>query len=244
MEEKNQDGAPLIEHLTELRFRVIRCIFIIMFGFFICFAFSEHIFTWIRGPILPYLPDGGLVFTAPMDKFLAHIKVSMMAGSILTCPLWMYQIWLFVAPGLYEHEKKYGVSFVFFGSLLFITGICFAYFVVFPMAFKYLLGFGGGVDKPMITINEYLSFFVTSILVFGGAFELPLIIVILGLLGIVSPEFLREKRRYAIVALAALSAVITPPDVMSMMMMLLPLCVLYEISIVLVVLLTKKRKAS
>lgn len=239
--EETELQAPLIEHLVELRTRLIYSAYAILAGMFACYFYSPQLFDIVRGPIAPYLPSGGLVFTAPADKFIAHLKISFFGGVLLTCPVWIYQIWKFVAPGLYAKERKYSISFIFWGSLLFILGVSFAYYGVFPMAFKFLMGFGGDVDKPMITIDQYLSFFVTTTLLFGLAFELPLIIVILGLLEIVDAKFLREKRRYAIMVIATISAVITPPDLLSMLMLLVPMTLLYESSILIVSYFEKRR---
>lgn len=241
----NSEETPLnltlTEHLAELRSRLIKSAYAILLGMVICYNFSERIFDIIRGPIAPYLPSGGLVFTAPADKFIAHLKLSFFGGMILTCPVWIYQLWRFVAPGLYTKERKYSLGFIFFGSLLFVLGVLFAYFGVFPMAFKFLMGYGGEVDKPMITIDQYLSFFITTTLMFGLAFELPLVIVILGLMELVSAKFLREKRRYAVMILTVLAAIITPPDLLSMLMMLAPMVLLYEIAALIVYFFEKRR---
>ena len=226
----------LIEHLTELRTRLIYAISFIFIGFLASWGFSEYLMDVIRRPIAPFLPasGGGLVFTAPMDKFLAHLKLSILSGIILTTTLWIYQLWKFIAPGLYQHERKYAVTFVTFGSFLFLLGVSFVYFVVYPLAFDFLMNFGGGADQPMITIKEYLSFFMTTTLVFGAAFEMPLLLTVLGMIGVIDAQFLKEKRRYAIVILAALSAMFTPPDMISMILMMLPMIGLYEISVLLV----------
>ena len=143
-------------------------------------------------------------------------------------------MWRFIAPGLYKNEKKFGLYFIFFGTILFLTGVSFVYFVVYPLAFEFLLNFGGDIDKAMITINDYLSFFITTTLVFGAAFELPLILTILGIAGIVDKAMLISFRRYAIISICIFSAMITPPDVISMILLALPLIGLYELSIVLV----------
>lgn len=241
--ELEKEADSLTGHLTELRMRLIRVFWAIFLGMIVCYNFTETIFNWIRLPIAPYLPAGGLVFTAPMDKFIAHLKIAFFGGMVLTTPIWLYQIWKFVAPGLYEKEKKYAAGFIFSGSFLFILGNAFAYFVAFPAAFHFLMTYGGDVDKPMITIDHYLSFVVTTALMFGLSFELPLVLVLLGMMGIVDQRFLREKRRYAIVTLAAIAAVITPPDLLSMVMMLVPMVFLYEISVVLVGFFEKKKAA-
>ena len=238
------EHQSLVDHLTALRDSLLRSLVFVFIGFLVSWGFSEIIFDFVRAPIEPFLKSsaGGLIFTAPMDKFLAHIKVSFLAGIIVSCPFWLHQLWRFIAPGLYPSERKFGLVFISVGSVLFLTGVTFVYTVVYPMAFKFLMGFGGGVDKPMITISEYLSFFVTTTLVFGAAFEMPLILTMLGVLGVIDYKFLKEKRRYAIVLLAALSAIVTPPDVISMLMMMGPMVLLYESSIWAVYLLGRKNK--
>lgn len=234
-------GQTLIEHLTELRDRLVKAAWAIFLGGILCWIFNEQLFEVIRRPIMETKLLDALVFTHPVDSFMAHVKVAVLGGIILTCPVWLYQAWQFVAPGLYAHERRYSVIFIFAGTLLFAIGVCFAYFLVLPAAFHFLLSFGGGADKPMITIKEYFSFFTTMMLVFGFAFELPLVFVILGAIGIVDAKFLREKRRIMIVVFAVVSAIITPPDAASMLMLLVPLCVLYEISILLVATMNRKR---
>lgn len=219
---------------------IVRILWIIVIGFAVALYFREQIFDIIRAPIAPYLPNKGLVFTAPVDKFVAYIKVCFLGSAVITCPLWLYQVWLFVAPGLYKHEKKLAVYFIFFGSFLFAAGTLFVYKLIFPMAFKYLLTFGGTVDTPMITINEYLEFFMLTTLVFGLAFEMPLILVVLGMTGIIDDKFLKAQRRTAVMLLAVLAAVVTPPDAISMLSLLAPLLFLYELSIILVKVLKPK----
>jgi len=231
----------LIEHLRDLRLCLTRSLWGIMLGFAICYQYTDVIFDVIRDPIAPYLPAGGLVFTGPVDKFFAHLKVAFFGGILLSSPWWIYQIWQFVAPGLYKDEKKAALTFIGVGTGLFITGLAFTYFLVFPMAFKFLMSFGGDIDKPMITIDQYLGFFLWTCLSFGAVFELPLILVTLGLLGLVSHNFLKANRKYAIVILSIITAVITPPDLLSMLMMLAPMWLLYDLSTFLVGVLEKKR---
>lgn len=243
MSETNEKLQSLFDHLGELRERLVKSAYAIALMALGCWFFHVELFDVIRGPIAPYLDIGGLVFTHPTDKFMAHLKVALLGGTVLSCPVWIYQAWMFVAPGLYQKERKYSLIFIASGTVLFLVGVFFAYFLVLPSAFKFLLTFGGTTDKPMITISEYLSFFMTMILVFGIAFELPLVIVVLGAMGLVDQKFLREKRRIMIVVMAVVSAIVTPPDLMSMLMLLVPLCVLYEISILLVAAMAKKKQA-
>ncbi len=232
-------GQPITEHLSELRKRIIFSLYGFILAFGACYYFSEQIFNYIRTPIQPYLPTQGLVFTGVMDKFLAHIKVSAIAAVIVTCPFWLYQAWKFLEPGLYLKEKKYALIFILSGTFLFLSGAMFAYYVVYPLAFDFLMKFGGTVDQPLITIDQYMDFFLFSSFVFGLAFELPLVLVILALMGIIDAQFLKEKRRYAYVVLAILAAVITPPDVLSMTLMLLPMGILYELSLFIIARISK-----
>jgi sec-independent protein translocase protein TatC len=226
------DQMTLVGHLTELRYRLIKAIQGIAVGVGIGVYFSEEILTVIRKPVLQYLgPSGGLVFTGVMDKFMAHLKVGVLGGVILTCPYWLYHLWRFLSPGLYKHERRYAAGFIIAGTILFMLGVCFVYFLVYPAAFKYLFSVGGDVDKPMITIDEYLSFFTMTTLLFGAAFEMPVVLMVLAMMGIIDAAFLKSKRRYAFVILAIVAAVLTPPDPLSMLMMLVPLCLLYESSI-------------
>lgn len=231
---------PFVEHLADLRKTLLRVLYILVIGCGICLYFAEDIFSFVRQPIVPYLPTGGLVYTNPIDKFISNLKVSFLAGVVLTCPFWLYQIWLFIAPGLYKQEKKVAIYFIFFGTILFLAGFAFVYWLVFPAAFKFLLSIGHTVDTPMITIADYISFFMTMTLVFGLAFEMPLILVTLGMLGLVDEQSLRKNRRFAVMIMAILAAIVTPPDALSMLSLLVPLMVLYEASVILVKVLKPK----
>ena len=237
----NQD--TLVGHLTELRKRLIYCLLGILIGCLICWYYSDFLFELIRKPIEPFLTTDskGLIYTGIMDKFLAYIKISFLGGIILTCPYWLYHTWKFIAPGLYAKEKKHTLAFVIMGSLFFITGVIFVYFVVYPLAFQFLMNFGNPKDLPLIAIDRYLSFFVTTTAVFGLAFELPLIFTFLALIGVLEKKNLIDNRHYAIILLAILSALITPPDVISMCLMMGPLILLYEISIIIVGIVANKQ---
>lgn len=236
-----EQAQTLTDHLTELRYRLVRAAWGIAICAIVCWNFADKMLETIAKPVAPYLPGGKLVFLNPTDMFVAHMKLAGLGGLVISCPIWMYQLWKFVSPGLYSNERKYSLMFVTASVLLFVFGSTFCYLLVLPAGLKFLLEFGSSAGQAMITLPEYMSFFVTMILVFGLAFELPMVIVVLGLFGIVDQKFLREKRRYAVVILAVVAAIVTPPDVLSMMMLLVPLWLLYEASI-LVVGVTGRRK--
>ena len=233
VDESTKDMS-LIEHIGELRYRLTRAAIGILVGMCFCWGFSEQIFNVIRKPIQPFLPQGGLIYTAPIDKFMAHIKISFICGLLLSAPFWLFHLWKFISPGLYKNEKRFAIGFILFGTFQFGLGLAFTYYIVFPMAFKFLMNFGGDIDKPMITIDHYLGFFTQTSLIFGMAFEMPVIITFLGLVGAVSQAFLKKNRRYAIVIITATSAILAPPDALSMILLMGPLVLLYEISILMV----------
>ena len=232
----------LVGHLKDLRSAVVFSGIFIGLGMVISWIFKDFLFDIIRRPVSPFLKNsqGGLIYTGVTENFFAYLKISFVGGVVVSCPLWIHQLWRFISPALYAKEKKYALVFVFLGTLLFLSGISFAYFIVYPFIFDFLFSFGSGQDQALITIREYLGFFVKTTLIFGATFEMPLIISMLGVLGIVSSQFLREKRRYAILFIALGSAVLTPPDPLSMLMMMGPLYILYELSILSVYFLESK----
>ena len=193
MSENNSKG-PLIDHLQELRDRLIKSLLSLLPAFLICWFFSDSLLNFLRRPIQPFLKNtnGGLIFTAPMDPFIAHLQVSLFSAVILSSPFWLSQLWLFLSPGLYKKEKTMFISFCLIGAFLFATGACFAYYVVFPIVFTVLMNFGGGLDQPFITIRHYLSFITSSALTFGLVFEMPLILFLLCRSGVLSPAFLKN----------------------------------------------------
>jgi len=164
---------------------------------------------------------------------MAHFQVAFSTAIVLSCSYWLSQLWLFISTGLYKKEKKVFSLFCLLGVLLFLLGVLFAYFIVFPLVFSVLMNFGSGVDKPFITIKSYLSFVMQFILVFGFVFEMPLCLLLLCRTGILSPATLKKMRKSAVVVLSLVAAFITPPDVLSMFLLLVPLLVLYEFSILL-----------
>ena len=233
MNENKNRSISLQEHLTELRGRFLKSLLSFLPAFIICWFFSSYILNFFRRPIQPFLKNtqGGLIFTAPLDQFMAHLQVAVFSAIFLSSPYWISQIWSFISPGLYKKERKIFLLFCLAGSFLFFLGSFFAYFIVFPLVFSVLMKFGNGIDHPFITIKNYLSFFIRFTLVFALVFEMPLVLIFLCRCNILSPTVLKKYRRHAIICLSILSAFITPPDVLSLFLLLFPLVGLYEISI-------------
>ncbi len=232
---QNQDAdkeMTLTEHLRELTKRLRLALIGVVLGCGLAWGYSDILMDIIMQPIVKYLPQGKLSFTAITTPFTATIKLSLVAGAILTCPWWLYQLWMFISPALFQKEKKYAVTFLSIGTVLFLTGIVFSYYLALPAAFDFLMTFGQDKFTPIVTIDEHLSFFTIMILVFGVMFELPLVLTMLGAMGIIDQKFLRKHRRIAVVIMAVVAAVVTPtPDMLSMGIVLGPLIVLYELSI-------------
>lgn len=222
----------LTEHLTELRDRLIKVLIFIGLGFAVSYLFSGWLVSWISQPIAPYLSatEGKLIFISPFEKFLSYLWVSLFGGIVISSPFWFYQIWKFISPGLYKHEKKWGLLFATSSVCLFLSGILFVYFIVYPFSFRFLLKFGGD-ELPYISLKPYLSFFLRAAFVFGLVFELPLLLLGALKLNFISPAQLKKVRPYVIILIAVLSALITPPDIFSMLFMMLPLYLLFEGSI-------------
>jgi sec-independent protein translocase protein TatC len=231
MDEKK---LPLTTHLQELRKRLVLSFIAVGAGFALCYAFSESIFDILSAPLLKMMPTGGsLIFTSVAEAFFTYMKVAFIAGLILASPFVLYQVWAFVAPGLYRHEKKYVIPFVLAGSFFFAIGILFAYYVALPVGFKFLLGFATDFIKPMPSMKEYLSFSIKFLLAFGLIFEFPVVLVLLARVGVVDAKTLARQRKYAILLIFIFAAILTPPDIISQVILALPMIGLYELSILL-----------
>jgi sec-independent protein translocase protein TatC len=236
-EEPQADGKAMsfLEHLEELRQRLIRSVIAIAVGFGVCFYFSDQIYGFLAKPLTDTLhnlnmPDK-LVYTNPTDAFNLYIKLSLVAGIFLAAPYVLWQLWLFISPGLYRHEKRYVWPFVGLTSALFFAGGFFAYRMAFPAALRFLLEFGHRFT-PMITINEYWDLALTIIVGVGLVFELPVIVLLLSLFGIVTPKFLLKHIRYAILITAVVAAAIAPTsDMTTLFMFWIPMVGLYVLSI-------------
>jgi sec-independent protein translocase protein TatC len=241
MEDEKEDengraelGAKMsfLEHLDELRKRLITSIIYIAVGFVACWFFHEEIYRFIARPIQPYLKGTQqLIFTKPTEAFTLYFKVSCIASVFLTAPLLLHQLWMFIAPGLYRREKRMALPFVISSIFLFYGGGAFAYYFVLPAAYGFLLGFGSDF-QPMIKIDEYWDLTSTIILGFGLMFELPVVVAFLSLFGLITPRFLWKNFKYAILVIFIVAAVLSPtPDAVNQTIYAVPMMVLYVVSI-------------
>jgi len=239
--------APLIEHLIELRQRLLWSVAALTVAFLISIFFADQIFGILVQPLTDAFPagEGKLIYTKLYEAFFVEIKVAMFAAFFLAFPIISNQLWAFVAPGLYANEKKAFLPFLIATPVLFIAGASLAYFVVMPTAFKFFLGFEGPVgglrQEALPAMGDYLSLVMQFILAFGVCFQLPVLLLLLNRAGIVTRKQLTGMRRYMIVAAFALAAILTPPDVVSQLMLGIPLVLLYESSLV-IMWFTERRK--
>lgn len=228
-----ESKLPFTAHLEELRKRLIVCFIAVGIGFVISYGFKEYLFGILVHPLVKVMKPGeSLIFTGLPEAFFTYLKVAFLAGLMLAAPIIIFQFWIFVAPGLYDREKRLMLPIVSLSSFFFIGGALFGYFIVFPWGFKFFLGFATETIRPMPSMKEYLGFSAKLILAFGLVFELPLAITFLARLGLVSVAFLKKNRKYAVLLFFIVAAILTPPDVVTQIMMALPLMLLYEISIV------------
>ena len=229
----DEKKIPFTGHLEELRRRLIVCFIAVGIGFVLSYGFKEKLFQILTRPLISVMKTGDkLIFTGLPEAFFTYLKVAFLSGIILATPIIFYEFWMFVAPGLYNKEKRLMFPIVFLSTLFFVGGSFFGYFIVFPYGFKFFLGFASETIQPLPSMREYLSFASKLLLAFGIVFELPLIITFLAKLGMVSVSFLKKNRKYALLLFFVGAAILTPPDVVTQVMMALPLMVLYEISIV------------
>lgn len=226
------EKIPFTAHLEELRKRLIICFCAVGIGFVISYFVSKKLFDILMRPLLSVMPpDEKLIYTGLPEAFFTYLKVAFLAGLFLAVPVIVYQLWMFIAPGLYDREKRLVLPIVFLSSVFFLGGALFGYFVVFPFGFKFFMGFASDAIKPLPSVKEYLSFSTKLLFAFGVVFELPLFVTFLAKLGIVDVPFLKAKRKYAILLFFVFAAILTPPDVITQVLMAGPLILLYEVSI-------------
>jgi sec-independent protein translocase protein TatC len=226
------EKMPLTAHLEELRKRLIASFVAMGVGFAICYAFKERLFLFLAKPLEERLPEGStLQYISIPEAFLTYLKLSLFGGFLIAMPVIFYEIWRFVAPGLYEREKRYLVPFVLLSMIFFLGVASFCYFVVFPFVFQFFMSFSDDSLLAMPAIRQYLSFATRLLLAFGLVFEMPIFFFFLGRIGLVSYKGLARQRRLAVVLVFLGAALLTPPDVVSQLMLAGPLMILFELSI-------------
>ncbi|NOD46460.1 MULTISPECIES: twin-arginine translocase subunit TatC [unclassified Ruegeria] len=261
-DEIEDTSAPLIEHLAELRTRLIHCVVAFLVGMIICFTVATPLFNFLTNPLCEVLTergqDCGLIFISPQEGFFVAIKVSLLGGFILAFPYIGMQMWRFVAPGLYKSEKNAFLPFMLASPFMFLLGASFAFYVVTPLAYDFFLGFQqfgaegeavaeGATPAPLSVVfqgsaQEYLNLTIKFIVAFGLCFQLPVLLTLMGKAGLVSAEGLGAVRKYAVVGILVLAAIVTPPDVITQIILFVVVYGLYEISIFLVARVERKRE--
>ncbi len=244
MKNPSEEKMPLTNHLEELRKRLIRVLVVLAVGFGVCYTFKDWSFRIITKPLIEVLPESSsLIFTGLPEAFFIHMKIAFFASLFLTSPYTLYQIWKFLSPGLYDRERKYVIPFVISSTLLFVGGVLFGYFIALPPAFHFFVSFSTDVLKPMVSFREYLGLTLKFLLAFGLSFEMPVFIFFMTKLGMVNAAILSRQRRYAILVIFIAAAILTPsPDVLSQVLMAVPLMVLYEFSIFVSKIAERKKK--
>lgn len=230
-----EEKSPFTEHLGELRDRLVRSFIAVAIGFVVAYFFKEKLFEILIAPLVTAMGENGnaqMIFTGLPEAFFTYLKVALLTGVIFAMPVLFYEFWMFVSPGLYRNEKKYFLPIVFLSVFFFAVGSSFGYFIVFPYGFKFFLGFATEHIHAMPSMKEYLGFASKMLLAFGFVFELPLVLTFMARMGLVNVQFLKKNRKYALLIFFVGAALITPPDVVTQIMMALPLMVLYEISII------------
>ena len=249
---KENNELGFMSHLTELRKRLINSFIFLLIFFVICYYFSEYIYGFLVDPYAQAVKGEGLerrlIFTALQETFLTYIKVSFFAAFFITCPYILIQVWKFIAPGLYEHEKSAIMPYLVLTPILFILGGMLVYYLVMPLAIKFFLSFeSSGINTGLpiqleAKVNEYLSLVMKLIFAFGLSFQLPVILSLLARIGVVDSKFLKERRKYVIVMIFAAAAILTPPDPITQIGLAVPLLILYELSIFSVKIIENKNK--
>jgi sec-independent protein translocase protein TatC len=234
-----------LEHLEELRVRLVHSLVALVVGFGVCWHFHEKLFYFLTQPLRRAYPQVEFIFTSPTEALMLHMKMAFFVGIFVAAPYLLYQVWAFVSPGLYPHEKVYAVPFIVAGTLFFLGGASFGHFFLFPLTFRFMIGFGGPDMKFMPRVGEYYTFYSWFLLGLGLVFQLPVVVFIVSRIGLVTPRFLIRNFKYAILIAFLLSAIITPtPDVVTQSLLALPMLGLYLLGVGVAWLFGKPRRAA
>ena len=240
MSEHEQEGESFLTHLVELRNRLVRSLLGLLLVFLCLFPFASELYDFLAHPMMVALPEGTrMIATGVVTPFLVPVKVALLVAFIIALPFILYQVWAFIAPGLYQHEKKLVLPLVLASTLLFLVGIGFCYYFVFNVVFKFVYSIAPKSIAVAPDIENYFSFVIGMFIAFGVTFEVPIVVVVLAKMGIVPVAKLREFRPYVIVGAFVAAAIVTPPDVVSQMMLAIPLCLLYEVGIIVAAMITR-----
>jgi len=229
--QKYQDTEkPFWDHFDELRVRLVRCVYVFLGTTCVAWLAHKQIMNFLMAPLIEVLPDNSknLVFTGVFEGFLTSLRVAAIAGFFLAIPFVLFQVWQFIAPGLKEKERKLAIPFTAAGTIFFLAGSAFAFYFVFPHGFRFMIEHGESLGMPMISIKEYFGLIFRLFLLFGLSFQFPVVLVFFGMIGVVNAKMLREQRRMAVIAIAVVCAVTAPPDVLSMIFMMVPMYLFYE----------------
>ena len=238
---KTDQEMPLVAHLTELRTRLLRCVCAVFVIFATLFYFARQIYTLVSEPLRRFLPEGAtMIAIDPASAFLAPLKLTMVIALFVSMPVILHQIWGFIAPGLYKHEKRIAVPLLVSSILLFYTGMAFAYFLVFPLIFKFFAAATPAGVEMMTDITSYLDFVMTLFFAFGVAFEIPVAVVLLVWIGVVNVQYLKKVRPYVIIGCFVVGMILTPPDIFSQTLLAVPMWMLFEIGILFSGLISKR----
>lgn len=235
--ESGEGRMSFFSHLEEARSRLVFSLVVFFIGFLICYTTTNPwVFDFLKAPLFQIMPEGQqkLYFTSLFENFLTHLKIGAVSAIFFLSPFFFYQLWAFIRPGLYPRERKLVVPFVLAATLFFLGGAAFAYYILFPVAFKFFVTFGADTDIPLLTIRSYFDTCLKLLLLFGLAFELPVLIIFLGFMGVLDAEMLRTQRRAAIIGITIACAMFAPPDAISMIILMVPLILLYEAAIIIV----------
>ena len=243
MPRPNPDKMSFLEHLEELRVRLVHCAVALTLGFALCWSWHEEIFHFLTGPLRRGFPDIKFIFTGPSEAFVLYMKMAFFVGIFLAAPYILWQIWAFIAPGLYAHEKGYVYPFIFFGTLLFVGGGLFGHYVLFPVTFRFLGGYGGEDMTFMPKVDEYFTFYSWFLLGLGLVFQIPIVVFVLSRIGIVTPGFLLRQFKFAVLGAFIIAAVITPTaDIVNQTLLAVPMMGLYLLGVLVAFLFGRKRK--